>query len=663
MRMRTGTNGQGKCPTSLSGTFALSICPSYVLVVACVLWFVACACIMPVSAHAKSHACTSDTINATVNEDGSLHVIDARTYSFDGRYTLTAAVLDPPPGGTGIVNGVSVVDENGVTTQLVEVPFQGSWRTAGGPPSGYYSIDVAERTVYAFSTTEDERKTFVFDYTYTGAVNRYDDVSVLYWQFVAPNWDVDTEDVHAFVRLPVPAGQSVMGGENVYAFAHGNINGSVSFEGTGVIEFDVPRVKEGDFAEMRVAFPASWTPLVSAEQTHAYDGLPQVLEEEQAWEREAQARRIIDVLLLVIPLCISLACLIVALVLFFRYGREHKPNFTDEYWRDVPEKGTNPAVIARLWRWNKPDANDLTAVLMHLSNLGVVSISRETSIEERKILGDKERVTYRLGLNPEKRLHVNHDAIDTKALDLVFDRIGVQYGSVTLEDIETYAKDHAESYVNSMQLWQGTISAEVDRRGFFERAGERCKRAFQIAAIGLIVLGAFASITIENFMPVIGLLPGAVILLAFSFFMTRRSQEAVDIYARCTALKRWFKDFTALDEAVPTDAKVWGELLVYAYLFGVADQVVSDLNRVAPDIWTSDVFVGSMLWYYNPYVSMHAGAASTGFFGNAFENTMSSAQSIIAAAKGGGGGSFGGGGGFSMGGGGGFGGGGGGFSR
>ena len=644
-------------------TAAQSNCLILVLVAVCVLWLVVCACIMPASAHAKSHACTSDTINATVNEDGSLHVVDARTYEFDGRYTLTAAVLDPPPGGTAIVNGVSVIDENGVTTQLVEVPFQGSWRTAGGPPSGYYSIDVVERTVYAFSTTEDERKTFVFDYTYTGAVNRYDDVSVLYWQFVAPNWDVDTEDVHAFVRLPVPTGQSVMGGENVYAFAHGNINGSVSFEDTGVIEFDVPRVKEGDFAEMRVAFPASWTPSVSAEQTHAYDGLPQVLEEEQTWEREAQTRRIIDVLLLVIPLCISLACLIVALVLFFRYGREHKPGFTDEYWRDVPEKGTNPAVIARLWRWNKPDANDLTAVLMHLSNLGVVSISRETSIEERKILGDKEHVTYRLGLNPEKRLHVNHDAIDTKALDLVFDKIGVQYGSVTLEDIEAYAKDHAQSYVNSMQLWQGTISAEVDRRGFFERAGERCKRAFQIASIGLIVLGAFVSITIENFMPLIGLLPGAVILLVFSFFMTRRSQEAVDIYARCMALKRWFKDFTALDEAVPTDAKVWGELLVYAYLFGVADQVVNDLNRVAPDIWTSDVFVGSMLWYYNPYVSMRAGAASVDFFGNAFENTMSSAQSIIAAAKGGGGGSFGGGGGFSMGGGGGFGGGGGGFSR
>lgn len=640
-----------------------SNCLILLLAAACVFWLVMCACIAPASAHAKSHTCTSDTIEATVGEDGSLHVVDARTYEFEGRYTLTGAVLDPPPGGEVIVNGVSVIDENGVTTQLVEVPFQGSWRTAGGPPSGYFAIDAIENTVYAFSTTEDERKTFVFDFTYTNAVTRYDDVNVLYWQFVAPNWDVDTEDVRAFVHLPLPAGQSVIGGENVYAFGHGNVNGSVSFGENNVIEFSVPRVKEGSFAEMRVAFPASWTPAVSSSQTRAYDGLPQVLEEEREWEHQTQVQRIIDVLMLVIPLCISLACLIVAIVLFLRFGREHKPRFTDEYWRDVPEKGTNPAVIGRLLRWNKPDANDLTVVLMHLSNLGVVSIAREVNVEERRILGDKEHVTYRLGINPEKRAKADYDAIDVKALDLVFDKIGVQYGSVTLEDIETYAKDHAQSYVSSMELWQGTISAEVDRRGFFERAGERCKRAFQIAAIGLVVLGAFVSITIENFMPLIGLVPGAVILLVFAHFMPRRSLEAVEIQARCDALKRWFEDFTALDEAVPTDAKVWGELLVYAYLFGVADQVVNDLNRVAPDIWSDDVFVGSMLWYYNPYMTMHLGAASAGFFGNAFENTMHSAQNVIAAAKGGGGGSFGGGGGFSMGGGGGFGGGGGGFSR
>lgn len=613
------------------------------------------------SGSGKSHECTRDVIDATVSENGSLHVIDARTYEFTGTYTLTAAVLDPPSGGEAIVNGVSVTDENGVTAQLVEVPFVSSWRTAGGPPSGCYAIDTARDTVYAFSTTSDSTKTFTFDYTYTNAVTQYADVSVLYWQFVAPHWDVSTENANAYVHLPVPAGQSVRGGENVYAFGHGSLNGSVSFEADGVIDFSVPRVKSGTFAEMRVAFPASWTPDVASTQVEDYEELPAVLLEEQRWQQEAQAQRLANALMLFVPLLVSLACIIVGIVLFFRYGREHKPRFDGAYWRDVPEKGTNPAVIARLMRWGKKDANDITAVLMHLSHLGVLSIERETEIEQRRILGDKERVTYRLVLDPAKRTAAQLDPIDEAALAFVFDVIAAGGDSVTLGDIEAYAKDHAQKYVTELERWQKVVTSQVSARDFFEKPGERCKTGFRVVAVILLAAGFLVSAFAENFVVLIGLAPGAIALFALSYFMPRRSREAVDVKARCDALKRWFKDFTNLKEAIPTDAKVWGELLVYAYLFGVAEQVVADLNRTVPEIWNEPAFSHGMLWYYNPYGVAHMGAASAGFFGNAFENTLTSAQSALSSASSGGG--FGGGGGFSGGGGGGFGGGGGGFSR
>ena len=62
-------------------TARLSNCLILLLAAACMLWLVVCMCVVPVSAHAsKSHECTSDTINATVATDGSLRVIDARTY-------------------------------------------------------------------------------------------------------------------------------------------------------------------------------------------------------------------------------------------------------------------------------------------------------------------------------------------------------------------------------------------------------------------------------------------------------------------------------------------------------------------------------------------------------------------------------------------------------
>lgn len=615
----------------------------------------------------KSHECISDTVDASVAEDGSLHVVDAREYQFTGTYSLTAAILDPPESGAAIVNGVSVIDADGTRASLTEVPFDTLWRTTGGPGNGYYSYDSEKKTLYAFSKTSNATKTFVFDYTYTNAIDRYDDCSVLYWQFIPKGWDVDTNNVNATLTLPVPSGQAVSGGGNVIAYGHGDLSGDVAFNADGTISFTIPRVKSGTFAEMRVAFPPSWTPSVSSAKTHASSQWDSIMQEEAGWQREAQMKRIASALLLVVPLLLSVAMVVASIVMFRRHGKERKPEFQGEYWRDVPAKGVHPAVIGRIWRWNEEDPNDLIVTMMHLGNQHVVSIDAEQSVRQRKILGDKVETTYRLTYHEDKAADL--ERIDYKALDAMFKHFSGD--TFTLSELQEYAKEHAEEFMDGVKRWESAVDDEVGKRGYFELEGERYKSVMQFVSVGIAVLAAVLSVVLENFAPLLGLLPGCAVMFAFSFFMPRRSRDAVEIHARCEALKKWFEDFTALDKAVPTDAKVWGELMVYAYLFGVSDRVAEQLSQINPDIWDDAAFASTVYWYHAPY-SYAAGAAgvSTGdFFHDAFDNTFASAQAAIDAAtakdlasdvfSGGGGG----GGGFSGGGGGGFGGGGGGFSR
>lgn len=615
----------------------------------------------------KSHECISDTVDASVAEDGSLHVVDAREYQFTGTYSLTAAILDPPESGAAIVNGVSVIDADGTRASLTEVPFDTLWRTTGGPGNGYYSYDSEKKTLYAFSKTSNATKTFVFDYTYTNAIDRYDDCSVLYWQFIPKGWDVDTNNVNATLTLPVPSGQAVSGGGNVIAYGHGDLSGDVAFNADGTISFTIPRVKSGTFAEMRVAFPPSWTPSVSSAKTHASSQWDSIMQEEAGWQREAQMKRIASALLLVVPLLLSVAMVVASIVMFRRHGKEHKPEFQGEYWRDVPAKGVHPAVVGRIWRWNEEDPNDLIVTMMHLGNQHVVSIDAEQSVRQRKILGDKVETTYRLTYHEDKAADL--ERIDCKALDAMFKHFSGD--TFTLSELQEYAKEHAEEFMDGVKRWESAVDDEVGKRGYFELEGERYKSVMQFVSVGIAVLAAVLSVVLENFAPLLGLLPGCAVMFAFSFFMPRRSRYAVEIHARCEALKKWFEDFTALDKAVPTDAKVWGELMVYAYLFGVSDRVAEQLSQINPDIWDDAAFASTVYWYHAPY-SYAAGAAgvSTGdFFHDAFDNTFASAQAAIDAAtakdlasdvfSGGGGG----GGGFSGGGGGGFGGGGGGFSR
>lgn len=602
----------------------------------------------------KSHECISDTVGASVAEDGSLHVVDAREYQFTGTYSLTAAILDPPESGAAIVNGVSVIDADGTRASLTEVPFDTLWRTTGGPGNGYYSYDSEKKTLYAFSKTSNATKTFVFDYTYTNAVDRYDDFSVLYWQFIPKGWDVDTNNVNATLTLPVPSGQAVSGGGNVIAYGHGDLSGDVAFNADGTISYTIPRVKSGTFAEMRVAFPPSWTPSVSSAKTHASSQWDSIMQEEAGWQREAQMKRIASALLLVVPLLLSVAMVVASIVMFRRHGKEHKPEFQGEYWRDVPAKGVHPAVVGRIWRWNEEDPNDLIVTMMHLGNQHVVSIDAEQSVRQRKILGDKVETTYRLTYHEDKAADL--ERIDYKALDAMFKHFSG--GTFTLSELQEYAKEHAEEFMDGVKRWESAVDDEVGKRGYFELEGERYKSVMQFASVGIAVLAAVLSVVLENFAPLLGLLPGCAVMFAFSFFMPRRSRYAVEIHARCEALKKWFEDFTALDKAVPTDAKVWGELMVYAYLFGVSDRVAEQLSQINPDIWDDAAFASTVYWYHAPY-GYAAGAAgvSTGdFFHDAFDNTFASAQAAIDAATakdlasdvfsgGGGGGGFGGGGG------------------
>ncbi|MGI6033976.1 MAG: DUF2207 family protein [Coriobacteriales bacterium] len=625
---------------------------------------------LPQPAWAKSHSCTKDVIEATVNTDGSLHVVDSRTYSFEGSYTLTAAVLSPPNNGTYKVNGVSVIDSSGNKTALKKVKFQRAWRQKGGPASERYAIDTAQSTVYAFSDTTDDEKTFVFDYVYTNTINRYNDCSVLYWKFVGRDWDVDTNDVSMTVTLPVAQGESMQLGNNVLAYGHGNLDGNVSGnDSDGTVTFTVPKVESGSYAEARIAFPRSWTPDVASTMTHDIDELSTVKSEEEQWQQQANRQRIISMLLLVIPLLISVVMIVVAVLLYRRYGKEHKPQFTDKYWRDVPEKGLNPLVVARLMRWNKQDDNDLVPGLMNLSTNGYLSIDRAQDEEEgkrKKRRKKKQRFVLKRTDKPLDGL----DAVDAKTCAFIFDTIDrSKSGSITIEQIEDYAEDNPQDFSDQMSAWQQTLDDAVYAQDFFEAKGERYKRIFKIVASTVLVIGFAASFNFFNFAPILGLLPGIIVMYVMARFMPRRSERAVEIFARAEALERWLKDFTHLEEAIPTDAKVWGELLVYAYIFGIADQVSKQLNAVNPDIWEDPYFAPCSFWYYDPYASapFAAAAGASDFFGEAFSNTMQSVHEALAPVTSGDfSGGFsggGGGGGFSGGGGGGFGGGGGGFSR
>ena len=143
--------------------------------------------------------------------------------------------------------------------------------------------------------------------------------------------------------------------------------------------------------------------------------------------------------------------------------------------------------------------------------------------------------------------------------------------------------------------------------------------------------------------------------LTDAFLNTLHSQTSIKKYKnredevrQVFGLKKFLKEFTLLDERGVDEVKLWKDYMVYATLFGIADQVIRDMKKINPAYFEMDQVANQMandMTLHTIYSVMHRGTASAAMNKAARENR----------ARGGGGHSSwgGGGGGFSGGGGGG----------
>lgn len=621
--------------------------------------------LFPTSAQAKSYTMPKVTIEASSDNDGDLHVSETRTFDLDGSFSAVWWTFDNLPSGSQIDIDSVAITANNTTTALTSVPFQTSWRTSGGPNKSAYSIDGVEDTVYVFFDLTDTTADITLHYTVKNAVQLYDDTAELYWQFVGSGWAEDSENISLALDLPIPAGSEITKGETISAWGHGPFDATVAIDDTtGQITCQVPHLPAGSFAEIRVACDPEWFAGIGQDDPNAHldsQRLDTIKNEEQAYAQQTNSERMIMLASLIVSILVCLAACIWALWSFNRYGKELKPTFTEKYWRDVPVEGEHPAVIGRIMRFDDESNDDLTVTLLHLVNKGAVLINK-ANYQKDGLLGKKTIEDYYLSKAPGYESNLTNE-IDRLAFELIFETVGSGAESVWLAQIQQFAKENPSLFSDKIADWQGEVTARTIHGNYFEPYSKAKRATMSTVAIALFAILIVAAMLFDNFFM---LIPGVItmaFLLILSRFMDRRTQKGADAYARCEALKRWLKDFSRLKERPVLDIKVWGEFLVYAYLFGVADEVIDELRNTVPELFTDDeaIAVSSYYvpwWYiYSSHAMMANGMSS---FASSFSSSLNdSLASISSAAAGNFSSGSGFGGGFSGGGGGGFGGGGG----
>lgn len=589
-------------------------------------------------------------IEASVDEEGNVRVIEDRTYHFSSSVHGVYWLLP-----MGQYQGKDIRPQD---ISVGKYDAQGRLQTFSRSTLGAdYTFSEAQQAnnvqVKVYDSTAEGDETYRISYELDGLALRYQDTAELYWKFISDGWDKRSENVTCTITLPVPKGEQLEGEKNVWAYGHGPLDGEISV-GSDCVTYTVPYVGSDEFAEARILFPESWLPLARMMSGVRFSA---VQEEEERWAKEADRERIVAQVLVwgafAFVLIAGAAGSLLAYRTLKKYREYNRPLFSDEYYRDIPSKD-HPALLGSLYHRGKAGAPEMSATLMRLVDEGVFSFDPAHTQQEGTLLYN-EKAAQKLTDEIDK-------AFVSQVLVPVFESSAEKPTQtiLNLHELERYAKNSPAKYQAAIDGWRAKVEAAGVMRGFYVAKHKVSKVPLLLglvfAAVALLLgLGAFLSFDVPAAFYVTLLLPATAI--GFCIYVLQKtpslSEEAIELDAKLHALKHWLIDFTKLNEAIPQDVVLWNHLLVMACVLGVSKEVLEALSIRMPELVQNPSFV-----YYYPF--MFGYGPNRLFYSQMGLGMYKSYHASVASVAASSASSHGGGGGFSGGGGGGFGGGGGG---
>ncbi len=551
-------------------------------------------CLLLPSQAFASYSNPSVNTVAQMRTDGSLHVVEQRTYSFEEDYSAVTwrftGITDKQQVEVASVRIIQMDAEGNIVRdwdQLPEVAFQSNWRafvdeTEGRsdkvkdaeerlalskdssdavelPKGDSFSFDKRRCELYVFLDSTENSTVIECDYAISNAALVYDDTAELYWDYVSAQPDVEMSNVRTQVQLPVPDGVEVVPGETVHAWGHGP-EGTIDVRSDGTVHYYVPEVREGQYAQAHVLFPRSWLTNITVQSKLAKSGtrLDDALAEEATWT-DTYSWGLVNSH--IVNLALHVLCVLAlaaAVVAYAVWGRERRgdgaagegvgaegagaacapgagaANAASGEGADAA--GVDAAVLGRLLRWNQQSAEDFAATLRQLQQRGVISVSAEGPSP-----GD-----VRFRITPSAK-SAKLTGVEHGAMELLFDTVGDGYQSVSLAELQRFCDEHPGWAREAMASWQGVLSEQVEREGLFDA---RSRKVARWLAWGAGVFAAFA--VVEFFavgsVPMAGaLLATGAVVGAVAYCMLRRTPRGVEL-AECAEARAGERDAADADE-------------------------------------------------------------------------------------------------------------------
>jgi uncharacterized membrane protein YgcG len=535
------------------------------------------------------------TIDATVHPDGSMSVVERRTFDFS-KGDFSFAYREIHHRQPGDIMGFSVTE--GTTRYVPWDPFG-----SGSPlDPGVLAISDNDDTLRGtwYFHAHDERRTFTIRYSAMCAVNVYPDGAHLYWQFIPDGFDKPTAHARVTIHLPGNADPAAAEGirpasactpqdaplgtvelpttpllrTQVRAWAHGPPQGEISLPNPQTIVLDVRNLQPFRFVEGSVLFPRGAVPLegptpsgfgpdATAGPVHtAADVLRQ--EVKLADETNAVRRRLHVFDVLWRSLAVAYPVVVVAMVIVARRG-DLVPGVPRDT-QDIPET-MHPVDLAVLWgSWHhglETVQNAYRAELLWLAQQGTIEIQADGRVTDPK---DLKILLKDLPSHP----------LDEEFTQYLFGSDGV--GPLALSSIKPTGERATE-----LRAWMHDVNERIGRQTARRHHRPEARVLFW-GMLALIVAGILSAIELHRSSVAWVVAEALVVWGVGRWFLPPRLPDATrERLARWAAFRRFLRRFSSLPDAPTLAVVIWEKYLVYATALGVAHRVAKQVKALVPE--------------------------------------------------------------------------------
>jgi len=543
--------------------------------------------VQPAYAEERSFEIGEVEIHARVDSEGSMHVIETDTYHFDGAFN-------------GIIVNLNPSDSDGIENfQAFEVAEQDTI------PLEFEQSANGDMLAYrVYSKSENETKVFQLTYSFKNVVQVHADTAELYWKFFDKSNPSALGTVRIDVTLPGEPEQ-----EEITAFGHGPLHGNVNIGNGGVVRYEVSPLPSEEMLEVRILFPGATVP--GSTKINADAKREQILEEERNWTAGSEADEEASVYG---ALALLIANLAAGTLIFAKFGKKFKPEWSGKYYRELPGDVT-PAVVSYLMNY-RIEPRDLIATLVDLVRKKHVAM--ETVKQPAK--GRKQSdYTFRL-INKETDGLLPHE---TMLIDWFFGELG-DGDEVSLSNIRQHSarKADAKAFLKRWSEWQAEIVKAVEPLNYIES---------QKKMSTLVILAVIA-----QFFGILFLAPEAwkwlmfcaIPLLFFKPKSKRRTRIGQTAYTKWKAFRRFLRDYSQIASREPLAVHLWEHYFVYAITLGEARRM-NDITRVKLPIANDDHTITDTSAFFHYH-----------YWTESFEKTISAANKTANPSSDSSGGSF-----------------------